>query len=77
LSACIRLFLQRPPEMIETLRSLVSQIISDENEDFDLKDRAIFYCKALQYDLADLKKSFDEKNNLDDMFVEEEQIKRV
>ena len=77
MTACIRLFLQRPPEMIKTLRSLVNQIISDENEDFDLKDRAIFYCKALQYDLSDLKKSFDEKNNLDDMFVEEEQIKKV
>jgi AP-4 complex subunit beta-1 len=63
--------------MIETLRTLVNQVISDENEDFDLKDRAIFYCKALQYDLVDLKKAFDDKKNLEDMFIEEEQIKRV
>jgi AP-4 complex subunit beta-1 len=77
LTACIRLFLSRPPEMLETLRNLINHIVTNENEDFDLKDRALFYCKALQYDLKELKKNLEQNVSQEEMFVEEEQTKKV
>jgi len=67
----VRLFLKRPPEMINTLRKLFSQILSEENEDFDLRDRTIFYCKALQSNIDGLKKASEENTSMTEMFVEE------
>lgn len=57
--------------MINTLRKLFSQILSEENEDFDLRDRTIFYCKALQTNTEGLKKVTEENANFGEMFVEE------
>jgi len=57
--------------MINTLRKLFNQILSEENEDFDLRDRTIFYCKALQTNIDGLKKATEENANLSEMFVEE------
>ncbi len=63
--------------MIENLRNVINQILSNEDEDFDLKDRALFYCKALQYDLKELKKSLEANNSHEEMFVEDEEMKKV
>lgn len=63
--------------MVNTLQKLIHQILSDENEDFDLRDRAIFYCKALQYNIDGLKKSIDENPISSDMFVEDEETVKV
>jgi len=57
--------------MINTLRKLFSQILSEENEDFDLRDRTIFYCKALQSNIDGLKKASEENTSMTEMFVEE------
>ena len=77
LTSSVRLFLKRPPEMVNTLQKLIHQILNDENEDFDLRDRAIFYCKALQYNIDGLKKSIDEVPLSTDMFVEDEETVKV
>ena len=46
LSACVKLFLKRPPEMYAALAKMMNAFINNEEEDMDLRDRAIFYCKA-------------------------------
>lgn len=74
LTSSVRLFLSRPPEMIENLRNVINQIVTNENEDFDLKDRALFYCKALQYDLKELKKTLEQNVSQEEMFVEDEEM---
>ena len=70
LSACVKLFLERPPEMYETLAKIMNIIINNEDEDIDLKDRAVFYCKSFQ-DLPTLKKSLSSKEETFDNFFEE------
>jgi hypothetical protein len=63
--------------MIENLRNVINQIVTNENEDFDLKDRALFYCKALQYDLKELKKTLEQNVSQEEMFVEDEEMIKV
>lgn len=48
LTASVKLFLKRPPEMYATLAKLMNHYINNESEDedIDLRDRAIFYCKS-------------------------------
>jgi len=77
LTSSVRLFLKRPPEMLNTLKKLFNHILANENEgseDFDLRDRAIFYAKALQYNIDGLKKAIDEKIDMNQMFVEDEEV---
>jgi len=74
LKGCVQLFTKRAPEMLETLKSLLSYIISDESEDYDLKDRAYFYCKLLQNNFKDLKDVMITKTDLTEMFVEDEEL---
>ena len=58
LTACIRLFLLRPPEMFENLTILFRQILTNSNEDIDLKDRASFYYRAMQNNIDEFKTMF-------------------
>ena len=77
MTSSVRLFLKRPPEMLNTLKKLFNHILANENEgseDFDLRDRAIFYAKALQYNIDGLKKAIDEKIDMNQMFVEDEEV---
>ena len=56
LSSCVNLFLKRPPEMYSALGKIMNKFINNEDEDMDLRDRAIFYCKAFQ-DIGKLKQT--------------------
>lgn len=47
LNAAVKLFLLRAPEMQLILGKLFSNLLSDPNEDIDLKDRAAFYYRSL------------------------------
>jgi len=44
--------------MYEALGKIMNSIINSEDEDLDLRDRAIFYCKAFQ-NISGLKKCLD------------------
>jgi AP-4 complex subunit beta-1 len=49
LTASVKLFLKRAPEMQQMLGKVFALILEDANvEDIDLKDRASFYYRALQ-----------------------------
>ena len=56
LNSAIRLFLKRPPEMQKILGKLFKTIIENEDEDMDLKERAVFYYRCLQKDINMLTK---------------------
>jgi len=63
--------------MLNTLKKLFNHILANESEgseDFDLRDRTIFYCKALQYNIDGLKTAIDEKYDINQMFVEDEEV---
>ncbi len=47
LNSSIRLFLKRPPEMQKILGKLLKLIIENEDEDIDLRERAVFYYRGL------------------------------
>jgi len=53
---------------------LLSSIINSETEDYDLKDRANFYCKLLQNNPKDLKNLLNERIDMTDNFVEDEEM---
>ena len=44
--------------MHENLSKFFSQILTNPNEDIDLKDRASFYYRAMQNDIAEFKEMF-------------------
>ena len=46
--------------MYEILAKIMNLIINSEEEDLDLKDRAIFYCKSFS-DIALLKKTLESR----------------
>lgn len=69
--------MKRPPEMFSALKKLFAQFLAEENDDFDLRDRAIFYSKALQYNIEGLKKSIEDGGDTGEMFLEEEDITKV
>ena len=59
--------------MYETLAKIMNIIINNDEEDIDLKDRAVFYCKSFQ-DIAKLKRSLCNKENGFENFFEEGQL---
>ena len=70
LTTCVKLFLKRPPEMYEILAKIMNLIINSEEEDLDLKDRAIFYCKSFS-DIALLKKTLESRQKGPEKFQED------
>ena len=73
LTACVKLFLKRPPEMHEILAKLMNLIINNEDEDIDIRDRAVFYCKGFQ-DISQLKKALTTKDSKLDQFWEDKEL---
>lgn len=59
--------------MYEALGKVMNSIINSEDEDLDLRDRAIFYCKAFQ-NISGLKKCLDTKNEVSEGFLEDIQL---
>ena len=73
----MQLFLKRPPEMLQTLKKLFDNILSNDNEEFDLKDRAVFYAKALQYNIQELKNVLENRDVNVEIFVEDQELQQV
>lgn len=70
--------MHKAPEMVNCVKNLISFILEDENEDFDLKDRATFYCKAMQEDMSTFQKTLDSVTiGPDGMFIEDEKTRKV
>jgi len=77
LTSCVRLFMHKAPEMVNCVKTLLSMILEDENEDFDLRDRATFYCKAMQSDMNSLQKTLDGVGlGPETLFVEDEETRK-
>ncbi|KRX06804.1 Armadillo-type fold [Pseudocohnilembus persalinus] len=77
LSSSIKLFLKRPPEMQQMLAQLFKNIMQNEQEDIDLKDRAAFYLRGMQHDINEFKNCFldGEQPVIDDFTEDDEEIK--
>ena len=63
--------------MLQTLKKLFDNILSDDNEEFDLKDRAVFYAKALQYNIQELKNVLENRDVNIEIFVEDQELQEV
>ena len=63
--------------MVDTLKTLLHLLINNETEDYDLKDRAIFYCKLLQNNFKELKDLMGRKVDMKELFVEDEELFQV
>lgn len=49
----------------------MSEIINNEDEDYDLKEKAVFYLNLLKNDLSKLEKFFQECQESIDVFLED------
>ena len=63
--------------MLQTLKKLFDDILSNDNEEFDLKDRAIFYAKALQHNVQELKNVLGNHDVNIETFVEDQELQQV
>ena len=63
--------------MIDTLKTLIHLLINNETEDYDLKERAIFYCKLLQNNFKELKDLMGRKVDMKELFIEDEELFQV
>ena len=59
------------------LRRLFSAILENENEDYDLKDRAAFYCNILKNNINDVQKLLESGQEPLENFIEEAALKDV
>lgn len=75
LSAAVKLFFQRPPEMQQVLAKVFVWILDNENEDIDLRDRAAFYYRALQSNPAEMKQNW-QYNLKVEKFLEEQIVNK-
>ena len=73
----MQLFIKRPPEVFDMLKVIFSTILSNENEDYDLKDRASFYCNVLKNNINDLQKLLETGQEPLEIFIEEAALREV
>ena len=59
------------------LKVIFSTILSNENEDYDLKDRASFYCNVLKNNINDLQKLLETGQEPLEIFIEEAALREV
>ncbi len=71
----MQLFIKRPPEVYDMMKQLFSTILTNENEDYDLKDRAAFYCNVLKNNINDLQKLLEAGQEPPESFIEETALK--
>ena len=73
----MQLFTKRAPEMVNTLKTLLHLLLNNETEDYDLKDRATYYCKLLQSNFKELKDLMERKIDMKQIFIEDEELFQV
>src|SRR5690349_14447828 len=59
------------------LKLFISELVSKENEDYDLREKALFYCNLLKHDRDGLQKFLENGQEPIDFFMEDPPIKEV